>query len=211
MRPDHDPILLAATKASDKVFGTDRSGASGNVPIPRIFGRSGRYRLKFHEGRGSISNFARSTENDRRRAYFSGVEKMKDKFLAFLGSFLLGGGAPASANWIEVGHLVVHDQGERFMRDFAIPEPVEKLQLKAHGGEIFCRSVYANLADGSMPEIYQGLLQTDKPTDVELPGNGQRLQSLTFQCGALVRGSTQIDIMGDVGRNLGQSPNDTKS
>lgn len=97
------------------------------------------------------------------------------------------------------------------MRDFTMPGPVRKLRLKADGGEIFCRSVYANLADGSMPEIYQGLLQSDKPTTVELPGDGQGLQSLTFQCGALVRGSAQIDIMGDVGRNRGQSPNGTKS
>ena len=60
---------------------------------------------------------------------------MKDYFLAILGSFLIGSGTPASANWIEVGHIVVHDQGERFMRDFTMPGPVGKLRLKADGGE----------------------------------------------------------------------------
>lgn len=107
---------------------------------------------------------------------------------------------PAAADCNEIGQIVVHDQGEPFMRDFSLARPVERLRLKTDSSDIFCRSVLANFLDGNSQEIFDGVLQHDQFTDIELPGDDQRFQSLTFQCGALTRGSAKIHIIVDVGR-----------
>jgi hypothetical protein len=125
---------------------------------------------------------------------------MKTTCLALLGTFSIGIASAASTDWNELGRIIVHDQGERFMRDFSMGGPVEKLQLKADGNDIYCRSVQANFADGNSLEIFQGLLERDKSREVELSDSNRNLQSLTFQCGTLVQGSAQIDIVADVGQ-----------
>lgn len=125
---------------------------------------------------------------------------MKMTCLALIAALSIGVAPAASDNWNELGRITVHDQGERFMRDFSMGGPVEKLQLKADGNDIYCRSVQANFEGSDSLEIFQGLLQRDKSTEVALSNSNRNLQSLTFQCGTLVEGSAQIDIIADIGR-----------
>jgi hypothetical protein len=114
---------------------------------------------------------------------------------ALFGGILIAFAIPASAGWDEVGSIIVHDQGERFMRDLSVRVPIEKLRLKADDSDIFCRSIEANFPDGSSQEIFEGILRQSRLTDIELPPEKRDVKSLTFQCGALIQGSAEIHVI----------------
>ena len=136
---------------------------------------------------------------------------MNDIGLAILGTILIGSQTLAAVSWIEVGHIAVHDQGERFMRDLVMPAPVERIRLQASGKDVFCRSIQADFINGDTRDIFQGLLLSNTPKIVDLPDSGAGFQDLTFQCGTLVRGSAQIDVFADVGRYRDQWSNTASS
>lgn len=118
-------------------------------------------------------------------------------------ALLIGSVMPAWANWNEIGHITVHDQGERFMRDLPVTGPIEKLRFYAVGGDIFCRSVQATLAEGVTQDLFQGLLPNNHPFEIDLPSKERNIQMLTFQCGALVYGEASIRVFIDRGRDHG--------
>lgn len=107
---------------------------------------------------------------------------------------LIGSGIPASVNWSEIGHVTVHVQGERFMRDVPVGGPVEKLRLDAVGSDIFCRSVQETLVTDVTQDLFQGILQNNRPLDIDLSGTEHNIQTLTFQCGTLTDGTASIRV-----------------
>jgi hypothetical protein len=135
-----------------------------------------------------------------RRLGFFGPKNCERHRLGQIGNNLIGGQSLAAVSWLEVGCIAVHGQGERFMRGLVMRDPVEKIRLRAIWNDVFRRSVQANLADGETRDIFEALIQSNRSQVVDLPGDGYGLQSLTFQCGALVRGSAQIAVFADIGR-----------
>ena len=122
--------------------------------------------------------------------------------IAILSAALLAAAAvPAWAAWNEVGHVDVHRQGERFARDIRLGGPVERLQLTAAGGDVFCRDVRATFGNGRTQAVFHGLLHEHRAQPLDLPGKQRDVRSLSFQCGAVHGRNATIHVAADIGRN----------
>ena len=87
---------------------------------------------------------------------------------------------PALAEWNEVGHVDVRFRGDREMQDVRLGGPVEQLQFKAEGGDIFCRSVRASFGNRRDREIFRGPLRRGDSRMIEdnLRENGIEAEDL---------------------------------
>ena len=89
---------------------------------------------------------------------------------------------------------------DRETRSFNLGGPVERLQLRAVGSDINCRSVNARFGNGRTRQVFQGTLSQNRTLNVDLPGNERDLNGLTFVCASLDRHDALIRISADVGR-----------
>lgn len=80
------------------------------------------------------------------------------------------------------------------MRDVPVGGPVQKLRLNPVGSDIFCRSVQETLITGVTQDLFHGLLQNNRPLDIDLSGTEHNIQTLTFQCGILTDGTASIRV-----------------
>ena len=107
---------------------------------------------------------------------------MKATLPALVALLVVGTALPALAEWNEVGRVDVGFRGDREMQDVRLGGPVEQLQFKAEGGDIFCRSVRATFGNGRDREIFQGPLRRGDTRMIDLPGDRRYLRGLSFQC-----------------------------
>lgn len=107
------------------------------------------------------------------------------KKLAVLSALLCAGAAlPAYAAWTEIATINVRAFRDNDTRNFNLGGPVDRLQLRAEGSDIRCRSVTARYGNGRTQPLFQGELVEDVPANINIPGNGRNIQSINFQCGA---------------------------
>ena len=143
----------------------------------------------------------------------------KTKLALFAALLSLGAAAPAFADWDNIGSVDVSRGNDRrdnrdndrggFMRrggmdhdtvQFRLGGPVERLQLTADRGDVFCRSVRADFGNGRDSEIFQGRLQQGRSTSVDVPGQARTLSGLNFSCTTDDRRGATIRISADIGR-----------
>ncbi|MEP6830384.1 MAG: hypothetical protein ABI963_08600 [Rhizomicrobium sp.] len=125
---------------------------------------------------------------------------MKATLPALAAMLVLGTAIPALADWDEVGRINLRSRNDREMQDVRLGGAVEKLQLRAEGDDVFCRSVRATFGNGQTREIFRGPLRRGDATDVDMPGDRRNLRNLSFQCGPQHRGDASIRVVADVGR-----------
>src|SRR3569623_43866 len=125
---------------------------------------------------------------------------MKTALPALAAILVLGTALPALADWNEVGHVDVRFRGDREMQDVRLGGPVEQLQFKAEGSDIFCRSVRATFGNGRDREIFRGPLRRGDTRMIDLPGERRNLRGLSFQCASQRPGDASIRVVADVGR-----------
>lgn len=125
---------------------------------------------------------------------------MKTTLPALAAILVLGTALPAFADWNEVGHVDVRFRGDRATQDVRLGGPVEKLQFKAEGSDVFCRSVRASFANGRDREIFRGEIRRGNSRDIDLPGDRRDLRNLSFRCASQHRGDASIRVVADVGR-----------
>ncbi len=142
---------------------------------------------------------------------------MSKSKLALLATLLcLGATAPAFADWDNIGSVDVSGRGDRGRdygdrdrgrdrgmdrdsKSFHLGGPVERLQLTADRGDVYCRSVRANFGNGRAAEIFHGDLRAGRPANIDLPGDARTLSDLDFVCTAQDRRGATIRITADVG------------
>ena len=125
---------------------------------------------------------------------------MKTALPALAAILFLSAAPPALADWNEVGHIDVSFRGDRERQDVRLGGPVEQLQFKAEGSDIFCRSVRATFGNGRDREIFRGPLRRGDTRMIDLPGERRYLRGLSFQCASERRGDASIRVVADVGR-----------
>ena len=123
---------------------------------------------------------------------------------ALLAATLLTAATPALAEWTEIGTVHVSAGRDRDSRGFDLGGPVERLQLRADGSDINCRSVDARFGNGQSRTLFRGPLRDGMPVSVDLPGRDRTITSLSFNCGAERRRGGDIVVVADVGRYRGE-------
>jgi hypothetical protein len=116
-----------------------------------------------------------------------------------LSAALLASG-PAWAQWNDIGRVDIRHNGERLTRDIRFGGPVERLQLTAEGGDVFCRDVRATFGNGRTRAVFHGTLHEHRGQPVDLPGGERDVRSLTFRCGAVHDRNAAIRVSADIGR-----------
>lgn len=107
------------------------------------------------------------------------------KKLAVLTALLcVGAAAPAFAAWNEIATIRVSGMRDTDTRRFDLGGPVDRLMLRAEGGDIRCRAVTARYGNGRTQALFQGPLIEGVPANINIPGNGRNIASLNFECSA---------------------------
>lgn len=121
-------------------------------------------------------------------------------------------GSRPGGNWDSLGSVVVDGRFgpppgrpgrggiDRDSRSYDLGGPVERLQLRAVGSDINCRSVQARFGNNRNRQIFQGTLNQNRPTTIDLPGGDRELDRLTFTCASLDQHDAIIRISADVGQ-----------
>jgi hypothetical protein len=116
------------------------------------------------------------------------------KKLAVLSALLCAGAAvPAFAAWTEIATINVRAFRDNDTRNFDLGGPIDRLMLRAEGGDIRCRAVTARYGNGRTQTLFQGQLIEDVPANINIPGNGRNIARLNFQCGSEPRGERRRD------------------
>jgi hypothetical protein len=89
---------------------------------------------------------------------------------------------------------------DRDSQSYNLGGPVERIQLTAVGSDINCRSVSARFGNNRNSQIFQGRLDQNRPTTIDLPGGQRELEGLSFVCASLDQHDALIRISADVGR-----------
>ena len=120
--------------------------------------------------------------------------------LAALAAILcVGAAVPAYADWDNIGSVSVSHRSDRDTRYFDLGGPVDRLNLRAEGSTIDCRSVNATFGNGRTRQIYSGRLYAGRVANVDLPGNDRNIKRLAFNCRAQEFGGGTIRIAADIG------------
>jgi hypothetical protein len=112
---------------------------------------------------------------------------------------LAGIATPALAEWNEIGTVRVGPGRDRDSRSFDLGGPVERIQLRADGSDINCRSVDARFGNGQTRSVFSGALRDGMPVNVNLPGRERNISGMIFNCGAENRRGGDIVVVADVG------------
>jgi hypothetical protein len=162
------------------------------------------------------------------------------KIAAMAAMLCLGAAAPALAAWDSLGTVTVeagrgpwNDRGnDRDVRNFDLGGPVERLQLRADGNDVDCRSIRARYGNDrgrgrdndrdygrdrgdygrGGDQIFSGTIRQGRTVDIALqpPRQGRDLDGLVFNCRTMGRRDAVIRISADVGRyqdNWRRGPN----
>jgi hypothetical protein len=119
-------------------------------------------------------------------------------------------------NWDSLGSVVVDGRFgpppgrpgrggmDRDSRSYDLGGPVERIQLQAVGSDINCRSVSARFGNNRTSQVFQGTLNQNRPTNIDLPGQTRELEGLSFVCASMDQHDAIIRISADVGRYRSQ-------
>jgi hypothetical protein len=112
----------------------------------------------------------------------------------------MGVASPAFAAWDNIGSIHV-DYGND--RDTASPDfggPVERLQFTATGGDVQCRTIRADYANGTSSQLYTGMLREGQSRGVDVPGRAVTIRRLDFACRSFSHGGANIRMDADIGQ-----------
>ena len=104
--------------------------------------------------------------------------------------------APAFADWDRVGSIEVDYQLERNTQYGNFGGPVERVQLRAVGNDVACRTITAQFGNGNERDIWRGTLREGRPVTIDMPGNARNLRRLDFTCRATGR-HARVEIFAD--------------
>ena len=126
---------------------------------------------------------------------------MKRCNLLALAAFLLTGvAAPASAAWDRIGSVEFSRGDNRDTQYGNFGGSVEALALQARDSDVTCRNVTATFRNGQTQRIFRGSLRRGRVVAINLPGRERYVSRLDFNCRAVGRRGTTVDISADVGR-----------
>jgi len=126
--------------------------------------------------------------------------KKRTTILATVALLGFGASAPAMADYVRLGSV---DVGYRMDRDTTwnrFGGGMEGLRLVADGNDVLCRSIVVHFANGSMQNVFSGMLREDRPIYVDLAGGTRRVRDVQFTCRSDRRSGARIYIAADVGR-----------
>lgn len=103
---------------------------------------------------------------------------------------------PAFADWDRVGSVEVDYRLERNTQYGNFGGPVERVQLRASGNDVACRTITAQFGNGTVRDIWRGTLREGRPVNIDMPGDARNLRRLDFTCRATGR-SARVEIFAD--------------
>jgi hypothetical protein len=112
----------------------------------------------------------------------------------------LGIAAPAMADYVRLGSV---DVGYRADMDTAYSRfggRMESLRLTASRSDIYCRSVIVRFDNGETQNVFSGMLDENRPVDVDLRGRARRVDNISFLCRSDGFRGGKIYVAGEVGR-----------
>ncbi len=110
--------------------------------------------------------------------------------------------SPAAADWDRVGSVDIDYQLERTSQYGKFGGPVERVQLRAVGSDVACRSIDAHFGRGEVRSVWRGTLREGRPVNIDMPGEARVLRRLDFVCRATGYRGASVDILADT-RNWG--------
>jgi len=125
---------------------------------------------------------------------------MRAKLLVLAAVLSVGATAPALAAWDRIGSVDFSWRGEHEREYGNFGGPVERLNFRAQGNGVMCRSVRATFRDGDRREIFQGVIREGRSVDVDVPGRQRWIRRLDFNCRSDGRRDATIQIFADIGR-----------
>ena len=106
---------------------------------------------------------------------------------------------PAFAAWDRVGAVDIDYQLERSSQYGNFGGPVERVQLRAVGSDVACRTINAQFGNGRTRDIWRGTLREGRPVNIDMPGDARNLRQLEFVCRATGR-RARVEIYADTAR-----------
>lgn len=112
---------------------------------------------------------------------------------------------PALAAWDLVGAVDVDYQLERSSQYGNFGGPVERLQLRAMGSDVACRSIDIRSGNRDRKSLWRGTLREGRAITIDIPGEARNIRQMEFTCRATGRRGAQVEILADTrGWNGGQ-------
>ncbi|MBI1330448.1 MAG: hypothetical protein GC166_11180 [Alphaproteobacteria bacterium] len=126
---------------------------------------------------------------------------MRKSHLAALAAMLaLGSASPALAAWDRIGS-VEFERSRDHERQYAnFAGRIEGINLRAVNEDVRCNRVTATFGNGKSRRVYSGVLRTNHPVNVDLPGQDRNVKRLDFVCRSLGRHDARVDIAVNIGQ-----------
>jgi len=105
--------------------------------------------------------------------------------------------APALADWDRVGSVDIDYRLERSSQYGNFGGAVDRVQLRAVGSDVACRTITARFGDGESRDLWRGTLREGQPINIDMPGDARRLRSLDFLCRASGARGARVEILAD--------------
>lgn len=113
----------------------------------------------------------------------------------------------AAADLRQLGEAWMSPKSEMFVQRLAVRAPMERLQLRAEGGDVHCLSVRASFRDGETRVIFHGAVAQDRPVLLPFEGGDTSIRQLRLRCSGPEE--TRLVISADVGRFSGEWSGDS--
>lgn len=104
---------------------------------------------------------------------------------------------PAAADWDYVGSVEIDYRLERTSSYGNFGGPVERVQLRASGSDVACRSIDAHFGRGEARSLWRGTLREGRPVNIDLPGEARVLRRLDFFCRSSAPRGARVEIYAD--------------
>jgi hypothetical protein len=104
---------------------------------------------------------------------------------------------PALAAWDRIGTVEVGYRLERTSQYGDFGGPVERIQLRATGSDVACRTIDAQFGNANRKSVWRGTLREGRPVTVDLPGDARHVRKLDFVCRATGRRGATVEIAAD--------------
>jgi hypothetical protein len=107
---------------------------------------------------------------------------------------------PALADWDRIGSVDFGWQGDHQSQWGDFGGRVERLNFRAEGNDVRCRSVRATFGNGNTREIFNGWIREGDSATVDLPGYQRNVRRLDFFCRARGGRNARLQIAADIGQ-----------
>ncbi len=104
---------------------------------------------------------------------------------------------PAMADWDRVGSVDVDYQLERTSQYGNFGGAVERLQLRAVGSDVACRTIDVRSGKRDRKSLWRGTLREGRAITINIPANARNIRQLDFACRATGRRGAQVEIFAD--------------